>query len=168
MLIAFEGARYEAPEGTIPGTIDPSRQCRKISRQSPASGWKRRLGCVTGGVVEGLGRSEAASQTALGSRDAVRGPDHGASSNDPSEFWDHLRALLQAQGIDPASAALAESVEQGDDSEFAVVVTREGEVFQFSWAPSAEGVMEWVRTTDSWRDTPYRSGIEDALALLAG
>ena len=87
--------------------------------------------------------------------------------NDPAEFWHHRRTLLQEQGIDPSRAALAEAVEQGDDSEFAVVVTNDGEVFEFSWTPSTEGVMEWVRTTDWWRDTPYRPGIEDALALLA-
>ena len=87
--------------------------------------------------------------------------------NDPSQFWEHLRTLLQAQGIDPGSAALAESVKQGDASEFAVVVTNDGEVFEFSWTPSAAGIMEWVRTTEWWRGTPHRPGIEDALGLLA-
>ncbi len=67
--------------------------------------------------------------------------------NDPSEFWSHLRTLLQVRGVDPANAALAESVEQGEDSEFAVVVTSGQEVFEVDWSPT-DGLFEWNRTTD--------------------
>jgi len=91
----------------------------------------------------------------------------GLLRNDPAEFWSRLRALLHEQGIDPVHAALAESVQQGDDSEFAVVVTSDREVFEVGWSPT-EGLIEWVRTTDWWRDSPYQSGIEEALALLSG
>jgi uncharacterized protein YbaA (DUF1428 family) len=78
--------------------------------------------------------------------------------NDPSAFWSDARAILQKHGVDPVRAALAESVEQGDDSEFAVVVTSDGEVFEFSWRPTTQDVREWIRTTAWWRDSPYRRG----------
>lgn len=86
--------------------------------------------------------------------------------NDPSEFWSHLRALLDERGIDPARAALAESLEQGDDSEFAVVITADGDVYELSWSPTGQGVTNWVCTNERWRDTPYREGIEQAISLL--
>lgn len=91
----------------------------------------------------------------------------GLLRNDPSEFWSRFRALLQGRGIDPADAALAESVQEGDDLEFAVVVTGDHAVFEVEWSPT-EGVIEWDRTTDRWRDSPHRSGIEEAFALLVG
>lgn len=85
---------------------------------------------------------------------------------DDDQMWRWLRGALLGRGVDPAAAALAESCEQGDDSEFGVVVAADGEVFQFAFVAGGEGFTEWVRITDYWRETPYRESVADAQRFL--
>jgi hypothetical protein len=81
-------------------------------------------------------------------------------------LWSGLRVALEARGISVGRAAFAESVEQGDDSEFGVLVTDDDEVVQFGFVPSAGTFSEWEAITSRWMDTPYRTSIETAMELL--
>lgn len=81
-------------------------------------------------------------------------------------FWSSLRQALRNQDVQPDHAALAERCEQGNGSEFGVVVTADGEVFQFSILSEAHDFAEWIRMTDWWPSSPYRNSIEAALTLL--
>jgi hypothetical protein len=80
------------------------------------------------------------------------------------EMWAGLRAALARRGIDVLGSMLAFSVEQGDDSEFGVLVTAD-DVVTFSWRPSTAFFVDWTPITGWWRDSPYRAEIEQAVRL---
>ena len=79
--------------------------------------------------------------------------------------WTALREVLEGQGLDPARCVVAFSAEQGDDAEFAVLVTDRGDVVTCAWAPSTASVLEWTTVTAWWRDSPYRADVEQAMLL---
>jgi hypothetical protein len=79
--------------------------------------------------------------------------------------WTALRDVLDGQGLDPARCVVAFSAEQGDDAEFAVLVTNRGEVVTCAWAPSTASALEWTTITAWWRDSPYRADVEQAMLL---
>ena len=81
------------------------------------------------------------------------------------EVWTALRSALRGRGVDARGSLLAFSVEQGDDSEFAVLVTDRDEIATLSWQPSTGSIFEWTLITDSWRDSPYRDDVARALQL---
>jgi hypothetical protein len=87
------------------------------------------------------------------------------SSEDP--MWSALRAALRAAEVDVDRSYLASSVQQGDDSEFAVLVDRNGAVFLLSWQPSTAVIFERVDVTGWWTDSPYRAAVQEALDLRA-
>jgi hypothetical protein len=87
------------------------------------------------------------------------------TSDEP--FWRSLRDALGARGVDATRSQLAASWEEGDDSEFGVVVTDTGTVVEFVWQPSSSSFVEWVPITDWWQASPYRSEVEEALRRLS-
>ena len=87
------------------------------------------------------------------------------TSDEP--LWRSLRDALGAQGVDATRSQLAASSEEGDDSEFGVVVSETGAVVQFLWQPSSSSFVEWVPMTDWWQASPYRSKVEEALRRLS-
>jgi hypothetical protein len=80
------------------------------------------------------------------------------------EMWARLRAALGSRGIDALGSVLAFYVEQGDDSDFGVLVTAD-DIVTFAWQPSTAFIFEWTPITGWWRDSPYRAQIERAVRL---
>jgi hypothetical protein len=78
-------------------------------------------------------------------------------------LWRRLRELLEAQHVALSDAALAFSVEQGNDSEFGIIVTRQGDVYEYSIVKDAEA--EWRHMPD-WTESPYAEDVRLALDLL--
>lgn len=87
------------------------------------------------------------------------------TSDEP--LWRSLRDALSAQGVDATRSQLAAGSEEGDDSEFGVVVTETGAVVQFLWQPSLSSFVELVSMTDWWQASPYCSKVEEALRRLS-
>ena len=81
------------------------------------------------------------------------------------EVWRVLRAALRSRGIRVEGTWLAFSAEQGDHSEFAVIVTESDDVVRLSWQPSTEPIFEWTTITAWWRDSPYRNDVATAFEL---
>lgn len=79
--------------------------------------------------------------------------------------WVALRTVFERHGVDPDDSVLAFAVEQGDDAEFAVVVTADGQVVTCAWVPSTASTLEWVPITSWWRDSSYREAVESAWRL---
>jgi hypothetical protein len=68
-------------------------------------------------------------------------------------LWVRLRELLRERGIDPDNAILAESVEDGEDLEYGVVVTKDRQVFEFE-LDFSEAPMEQSQFS-VWRDVTH-------------
>ena len=91
--------------------------------------------------------------------------------SDPGDCWVKMRSVLAQRGIDPSSAALAFSVEQGDMSEFAVIVAQDRRVYQYSLYSDTDSwldaqLIEWIDLTANWTESPYTGSIRTALSLL--
>lgn len=84
---------------------------------------------------------------------------------DDRPAWSFLRSALDRRGVDVGSALLAFSAEQGDDSEFGVLVTGHAEVIEFSWQPSTGSIFEWLPITDRWRSSPYADVVAEAFKM---
>ncbi len=90
------------------------------------------------------------------------------TGDDP--FWSRLRSVVLARGFDPETVVLVESCEQGDMSEFGILVYRDKRVYQYALC-SATGswldgnLVEWTDITDRWHSTPYKESIEEGLRL---
>jgi hypothetical protein len=78
-------------------------------------------------------------------------------------LWRRLRELLEAQHVALNDAALAFSVEQGNDSEFGIIVTRQGDVYEYEIVKDAEA--DWRHMPD-WTESPYGHDVRLALDLL--
>ena len=82
---------------------------------------------------------------------------------DSNPFWKRLRVLLNDKGFDVESCFLAESCEQGDNSEFGVVVTRDKEVFEYGFIyqkdPSDGNFGEWNDITQTYSSSPYADSV---------
>jgi len=87
------------------------------------------------------------------------------TSDEP--LWRSLRDALGAQGVDATRSQLAASSEEGDDSEFGIVVMETGAVVQFLWEPSSSSFVDWVPMTDWWQASPYSSKVGEALRRLS-
>ncbi len=96
--------------------------------------------------------------------------------SDEGPLWARLRELLPERGVDPATAVLAECFEDDTMLEFGVVVTSEGEVYEFDFVYgrgdiktqlSTGTIHNWERHTFDWRDRPYRSSVGAALEIVA-
>lgn len=94
-------------------------------------------------------------------------------SDDP--FWVRLRDLLAEQGLDWRKAAMAQCFPDDGALEFGIVVAADGEVYEFDFTHGRgdittamkSGVLsDWRRTTDRWRDRPFREDVVDAFELL--
>lgn len=94
-------------------------------------------------------------------------------SDDP--FWVRLRELLAEKGIDWRQAAIAQCFPDDAAMEFGIVVAADGEVYEFDFlhgrgdiaTAMKSGVLsDWTRTTDRWRDRPFREDVNAAFALL--
>lgn len=85
------------------------------------------------------------------------------NSDDPA--WVTLRRILVERGVQPHLSSLAFSVAQGDDSEFAVVVTQAEDVLTVSWLPSTGEVLECTSIAERWRDSPYGEDVRQAIEL---
>lgn len=95
-------------------------------------------------------------------------------SDDP--FWTRLRELLRARRIDSASSAIATCFPDGGDLEFGIVVTSDGEVFEFDFVYGSRGDIkartnaavfaDWRRTTELWPDRPWREEVRAAFGIL--
>ncbi len=93
-------------------------------------------------------------------------------------FWTRLRHLLEQQGVDPQSAMLAESFEDGggpngSGQEFGIVVTTQEQVFEFV-VDIEEGddryenavLREWNDKTDDWQSRPFSKHVREAISVL--
>ncbi len=78
-------------------------------------------------------------------------------------LWLRLRAIAQDRGLSLQDGALAFSVEQGDDSEFGVIVARHGDVYEYSIVKGGEE--EWGCLPD-WAGSPYGDEVAVAFELL--
>jgi hypothetical protein len=90
------------------------------------------------------------------------------TSDDP--FWRRLRDVLRARGVNPETAALADSVEDDDRFEFGIVVTADLHAFQYGFAyrdvPIERGlIVEW-NELPAGQHGPYAAQIAAASRLL--
>ncbi len=90
-------------------------------------------------------------------------------------FWTCLRRLLVKKGINLSTTLLVFSVEQGENSEFGVVITEDRRVFSFALATALATIetwndvvdfIEWDDITLSWKTSPYRGDIEAGFELV--
>ncbi len=96
---------------------------------------------------------------------------------DPDAFWTRLRELLAQRGVDPGRSALAISFPDDSNLEFGIVVSEEGEVYEFDFTYGRRGDLQeqtrtgtltaWDRMTDRWRERPFHDDVEAALGILA-
>lgn len=91
--------------------------------------------------------------------------------NDAGPFWRRLREVLAERGVDPRRSVLATSFPDDNSFEFGIVVTADGEAYEFGFDyldadVSAGTIVEWTRITDRWRDRPHRTEVEAAFSLL--
>jgi hypothetical protein len=98
------------------------------------------------------------------------------AGSDP--FWVRLRQLLEHKGVDPQSAVLAESFEDGSgrdgaSQEFGIVVTVSLQVFEFVvQIGEADGhladayLREWVDKTEDWKSRPFANHVREAISSL--
>ena len=84
-------------------------------------------------------------------------------TDEDSWLWRRLRELLEARHVALSDAALAFSVEQGNDSEFGIIVTRQADVFEYSIVKDDEA--EWLHMPD-WTESPYGQDVRRSLDLL--
>ena len=98
--------------------------------------------------------------------------------SDDYPFWGCLRRLLEQKGVDPQSAVLAESFEDGagrngSGQEYGVVVTAREKVFEFV-VDIGEGedryenatLREWIDKTDTWQSRPFSKNVGAAISAL--
>jgi len=91
-------------------------------------------------------------------------------------FWVRLRDLLAERGVAVERAALATSFPDDSNLEFGIVVTEDGNVFEFDFEYSRRGDLKeqasggslsaWDRTTDRWRERPFADEVEAARRLI--
>jgi hypothetical protein len=91
--------------------------------------------------------------------------------SDTEPFWLRLRACLREKGTEPNTAVLATCFPDDSSFEFGIIVTPDGEVYEFGFdwfhKPVDEGTLtEWTRTTDHWRDQAFYEHVEAALELI--
>jgi hypothetical protein len=90
---------------------------------------------------------------------------------DPRSFYERLRELLAAHGVEPHNAWLVELFSDDASFEFGIVVAGDRRVFQFGYDylhrdAGAGEFAEWVDLTASWPDSEYRVQIESILGPL--
>lgn len=86
-------------------------------------------------------------------------------------FWEILRALLNDKGIDVAKAYLAFSSEEGNNSEFGIIVTSTKNIFQYAILLTEDGndlkeLAEWNDITNSYESSPYIEDINKVFAMI--
>ena len=91
--------------------------------------------------------------------------------DDEYPFWNILRNLLTERGIDYSKAYLAFSADEGENSEFGIIVTADRNVFQYYIQLSDDGkdlneVMEWEDISNHFESTPYVNDIEAAFKII--
>jgi len=95
---------------------------------------------------------------------------------DDDPMWARLRTLMTERGFDPQRVALATFFPDDTNTEFGVVVTPAGEVYEFDLVygkgdltqqAATATITDWRDRTEWWRDTPHRNEIESAFRLLA-
>ncbi|MGW2305500.1 hypothetical protein [Streptomyces sp. NPDC001809] len=88
----------------------------------------------------------------------------------PHSLWVQLRQLLSERGLVPAGSVLVELMRSGHDTEFGVVISDGGRVYDFELRyVRARGDTEeivlmafWHDITDRWQATPFSTEIADA------
>ncbi len=80
--------------------------------------------------------------------------------SDPEPFWQRLRDCLREKGVEPSRTVLTTCFPDDSSFEFGIVITPDGEVYEFGFEylhkQVTEGVFsEWSRTTDRWRERPF-------------
>ena len=94
---------------------------------------------------------------------------------DEGPLWSRLRKLLDERGLDPNSVALADLLPDDTDMEFGIIVTPEGDVYEFDLVygngdleeqAASATIADWRDVTAWWRDAPHRAEIDAALRLL--
>ena len=85
-------------------------------------------------------------------------------------FWVMFRDHLRNQGIDPSTAVLAESYEEGptagpmaDVREVGVLISGDERVLEYEYAYETEAWVTWEEITANWRGSKHRTAIEAAL-----
>ncbi len=78
-------------------------------------------------------------------------------------LWRRLRQWVIGEGLALEDVALAFSVEQGDDSEFGIIVTRHDEVYEYSIIRDDDA--HWRHLAD-WVGSPYQGDVKVAFDLL--
>ncbi|MFF2406627.1 hypothetical protein [Streptomyces sp. NPDC058092] len=76
------------------------------------------------------------------------------------DFWDRLRELLMAQGLDPDGTVVVDLLQGGLDHEDGRVISYEGRVYRFTlfYDQAAEHgarsatLENWTDITDSWQN----------------
>lgn len=82
--------------------------------------------------------------------------------------WSRHGSCYACSTLTSISRTLAFSVEQRDDSEYAVLVDSIRAVVELSWQPSTATISERVNITGRWRVSPYRADVQEALDLQTG
>jgi len=82
-----------------------------------------------------------------------------------------LRELVQAKGIDPNTAVIADFFPDDTSFYFGILVTPEARVFQLGYdylhAAETEGKLsEWNELTQSWRTSLYHEEVRAALEFV--
>lgn len=94
---------------------------------------------------------------------------------DDDPFWVRLRELVTQRGIDPQQAALAISFPDDSNLEFGILVTPDLDVYEFDFVYGLGDIKTsirtgtlaaWNRTTDRWRERPFRADVEAAMAII--
>jgi hypothetical protein len=93
---------------------------------------------------------------------------HRAAMTEP--LLKRVAELVQANGIDPQTAVLADFFNDDNSFYFGLLVTPAGHVFQFGYdylhsAPTEGMLSEWNELTSSWRDSAYSEQVGPALRM---
>lgn len=90
-----------------------------------------------------------------------------------ADLFPRLRQLLEERGVDPGSSVLVEMFSDAREFEYGIVVTREGDVFQFGLdcmgrQPDSAELIEWIDWTRTYRYAAFSEQVEAAKSLLSG
>jgi hypothetical protein len=93
---------------------------------------------------------------------------HRAAMTDP--LLKRVAELVEASGIDPRTAVLADFFNDDNSFYFGLLATPAGHVFQFGYdylhkAPTEGTLSEWNELTGSWRESAYSEQVGPALKM---
>ena len=82
-----------------------------------------------------------------------------------------MRRRLKEKGIDPATVIVVDWFPDGQNIEYGIIISQDGDVFEFDYGYDSGNeqwgsFIEWTDISDSWRETPHLKDIDVALSML--